>query len=278
MKKSRLLKAEIIVLVCVAVLWAVNLKTHCVPRATAGALKQVVKVVPNSECAYDLLSGAYYTCGQYDEGDRAYEKAKVLACEKAVQSHPNDPNVQLDLGRAYYDASDFTKAIKSYQQAIRLDPDFLQAYMDLGDVYASSEQYERSVETYKDAAALDPNYSWVHVCLAFTYQDMGQYEDAIPEWEYLIEREPDIAGLRALLADVYLELGRYTEAIETCEEGLRIDSDNAKSHYNLGRAHLGMGDEDLASKEYEVLKQLDGEFAQEFAEELFTLITERSEY
>jgi len=48
MRKSRLLKVEIVVLVCGATLWGVNLKTNCVPRAAAGALRQVVTVAPNS--------------------------------------------------------------------------------------------------------------------------------------------------------------------------------------------------------------------------------------
>jgi hypothetical protein len=52
-KKHRYLKVELVVL-CMVVLWAADLRTHWVPRATKGALKQVIRVagehdVPKAE-------------------------------------------------------------------------------------------------------------------------------------------------------------------------------------------------------------------------------------
>jgi len=258
MKTTRLLKAELWILLGVVVLWAADWKTHCVPAA--GALRQVVKVAP-SERAYDLLGDVYYSYGQCDEGDRAYDKVEILACRKAVQAYPDEPNAHLDLGRAYYDANDFTHAIESYKQAIYLDPKFLKGYMDLGDVYASSEQYEASITAYNKAATLDPNDRWVHVCLAFTYYDMGQYENAIAEWKYLIECESEIAVLHAFVADCCVEAGRYGEAITACKKALQLKPDHPKSHYNLGRAYVEMGKKDLALQQYEMLKELDAESA-----------------
>lgn len=71
MKTSRFLKPGLIVLALVVALWVVDLKTDCVPRAAAGALRQVVRIAPNSRCAYNLLGDAYYSFRQCDVGDKA---------------------------------------------------------------------------------------------------------------------------------------------------------------------------------------------------------------
>jgi hypothetical protein len=52
MKAAGRFKAEIVALIWVALLWAANVKTNCVPRAPAGVFRQVVKVAPNSRYAY----------------------------------------------------------------------------------------------------------------------------------------------------------------------------------------------------------------------------------
>lgn len=58
------LKAELLVLLCLVVLWIVDLKTDCVPRAASGALRQVVKAAPNCGYAHELLSDTYTILGR----------------------------------------------------------------------------------------------------------------------------------------------------------------------------------------------------------------------
>lgn len=242
MKTSRLLKAEIIILALVAILWAVDLKTDCVPRAAVGALRQVVKVAPNSGSAYNMLGNTYQSmncCEQASEAfGRANEIEETKAKQEALEFRSKDPN----------------------------------AYVAVGDEHCDANDYKAAVTYYRKAVELDPDWSWGHLRLALTYNDLGLYQDAIVKWRRLIELEPEIAVFHAFLADAYLELGQYEEVVVACEEGLRIDPSNAKSHYNLGRAYLEMGDKDLAVEEYRTLKELD----EELAEKLHELIIDRS--
>ena len=358
MKTSRLLKAEIILLVCVAVLWAVDLKTACVPRATAGALRQVVKITPNSGRTFRFLGTMCYHSGQEEAGDKAFAQATIIELRDA---DPNDADALSDLGDAYFDIGRYEDAIEAYRKSIELDPNAYidcyvsifrlgDAYYQLGDLesaiqiydenlqfceevlqsneevrsldsefrggyerlagfYWELDQPEKSIETWKRAISCDPEWNWPHEALAFAHRDLGRYEEAIAEWKRVIELEPDDADAHYWLGAAYFDqeryedaveayrksieldpndfmahynlgialdwLDRYEEKIEAFKEAIRIDPQDADAHFNLGKAYLQMGNKDSASEEYEVLKGLDEELAQEFAEELHELIYER---
>jgi len=174
-----------------------------------------------------------------------------------------DPNNLLARGHAYYDANDLERAVSSYKEAIRLDPACTYAYDWLSQCYRDMGRHAESLDTWRQARTNLPEWGWARVRLAFDYDELGMYEQAIAEWKQLIEREPDIAGLNALLADVYLKTSQYEEAIAACKNALRLKPDHPKSHYNLGRAYLQMGNKDLVLQEYEVLNGLDKGLADE---------------
>jgi len=131
MRKSRLLKAEIIVLVCVAALWAVNLKTRCVSRATAGALRQVIKVTPNNRID-----------GVQDTADKSLTKA----------AEQGDVEAQYMLGWMYCAAQDAQKdfeiAEKWLAKAARqghADSQFLLGllYIEIGLQFEIGQRYDQ---------------------------------------------------------------------------------------------------------------------------------------
>ena len=52
--------------------------------------------------------------------------------KEEVRKNPDDALAHYHLGQAYLYAYKYEKAILSYKQAIRIDPDFAQAYFNLG--------------------------------------------------------------------------------------------------------------------------------------------------
>jgi superkiller protein 3 len=220
MKTTRLLKAEIIILALVAVLWAVDLKTDCVPRTAAGALRQVVKVAPNSERAYDLLGDTYYSFGQCDKGDKAYEHAEIAACRKAVEAYPHDPNAHFNLAIAYSYADESERAIESFEEAIRLDPNDASTYKAMGYFYIYDvNEPEAALECYQKAVQLDPSDAWAWIDLGDAYTDNHLPSKAIEAYREAIRLDPNEPHAKGSLAYGYLNLGTSYE-----EEGREEDA------------------------------------------------------
>jgi tetratricopeptide (TPR) repeat protein len=68
----------------------------------------------------------------------------------------------------------------------------------------------------------------------------------------------------------YGELGLHNEAIKAYEQAIRIKTDFAEAHYNLGEAYLKLKERRMSIEQYKILKNIDSELANK----LFDLIHE----
>jgi tetratricopeptide (TPR) repeat protein len=57
----------------------------------------------------------------------------------------------------YYNKSDYDLAIRDYNEAIRLKPDYAFAYVGRGMTYAAKRDFDRAIQDYNEAIRLDPN-------------------------------------------------------------------------------------------------------------------------
>jgi len=73
------------------------------------------------------------------------------------------------------------------------------------------------------------------------------------------------------LGEAYSQMGRYEEVVESYKQAIEIDADRAQAHYRLAKTYLKMGDKDLALEEYEILKTLN----EELANEIFLLLQQQ---
>src|SRR5262249_47557919 len=61
-------------------------------------------------------------------------------------------------GLAYIKTGDYDRAIRDYDEAIRLDPKFVRAYEERGAAYSWKGDYDRAIRDYDEAIRLDPKY------------------------------------------------------------------------------------------------------------------------
>ena len=78
----------------------------------------------------------------------AYNNRAIAYSRKLAASYINR-------GNAYNAKGDYDRAIKDYNDAIQLDPDFIDAYIDLADVYTKKGDYDRAIEVCNKAIQLD---------------------------------------------------------------------------------------------------------------------------
>ena len=64
----------------------------------------------------------------------------------------------------------FEEAIKEYQTAIKLKPDYAKAYNNLGTAYYDRGRLDEAIKEYQTAIKLQPDYADAHRNLALAYQ------------------------------------------------------------------------------------------------------------
>jgi tetratricopeptide (TPR) repeat protein len=78
----------------------------------------------------------------------AYNNRAIAYSRKLAASYINR-------GNAYNTKGDYDRAIKDYNDALQLDPNFVDAYIDLADVYTKKGDYDRAIEVCNKAIQLD---------------------------------------------------------------------------------------------------------------------------
>ena len=122
-----------------------------------------------STLAEDLQTGAYFAkLGfQYSkQGD--YDTAR-RSFQTAIRLQPNLTVAHAGLGFVFLQQNVFKEAIAAYQKAIQINPDSIQIYKDLGLAYTKYEQYDEAIQTYKRAIQLFPKSADLHRTLGSTY-------------------------------------------------------------------------------------------------------------
>ena len=167
---------------------------------------------------------------------------------RALEFHgtrdPGAYNLYLQ-GRGYlqnYDKPESTdSAIRVFQQALQLDPNYALAYAGLGDAYWRKYRDEKnprwvqsSRESCEQALRLDDKLAAPHECLGTLYTATGFYERAVPEFERALQFEPTNDDAYRGLARAYERLGKLSQAEKIYRQAIEL-----RPHYWATYSWLG---------------------------------------
>lgn len=189
----------------------------------------------------------YKNAGKKEESDKALEEA-VKHFEQVAELQP-DPQKWYDLG-LLYERQEKIKAVRAYDKAIQLKPDFALAYYRRGDFRlnykvgrASVLMYkpEVAVDDLKKAIELDPKLADAHLSLGMAYHQMDMPEQATAEFEKTVEIDPNNVKAHIYLAQDYTLVGDNEKVIEHLSKAAELDDSNAEVLKELGAMQLRFG-------------------------------------
>ena len=172
-------------------------------------------------------------------------------------------------GTAYAELDLHREAINAYKQAIRIDPNHAGAYNNLGIEYAELGFHRNAIENYKQAILIDNNNAGTYQNLGYSYGQLDLHREAINAYKQAIRIDPTYATAYYNLSSNYTKLGRYRDAIEALKQAIRIDPYDASAHYGLGIAYLGISNKTAALEQYEILKGLDRDLADQLGNYIY---------
>ena len=235
------------------------------------------------------------------QGDLATEIAAAVGAtlspqEKArVTARPtNNPDAHdaylraraLTGGAGWHFYGDLPGAIRLYQEAVRLDPDFVLAWAYLSIAQSlsyymgfdpSAARWAEAKESLDRAVALDPNLPEVHLArgyheedearalaeyrqaerdlpnspdvihaIAMALQELGHWEEAVTELRRAIEFDPRNIRAANSLALTYMDMRRFPEALATLDRALAWAPTNNRMLLTKAEIFMAMGDLEAA--------------------------------
>ena len=215
--------------------------------------QKLITIMPNMPEFHSNLANIYYLKGEIKEAISHYQSAITLNPNKQWTSI-----ISQTLGYVYQENSkDLDAAISAYQSAYLLTPDDVDIYINLGSAFYDKEDYSNALTVYRSALELDPTNAKIHCNLGFLHWGKGDTDEAIKEYELAIgyDKTYDIAYNN--LGVIYLDdLGRVQKAIELFTKSIEYNPNYALAHFNLARAITIKGDKIEAAKLYQIAQDV----------------------
>ncbi|HEX9021304.1 MAG TPA: tetratricopeptide repeat protein, partial [Nitrospirota bacterium] len=133
-------------------------------------------------------------------------------------------------------------------------------HYNAANVYVDEGRLEDAVREYQAALRLKPDYAEAHSNLGIAYGKQGRVEEAVREFRIALDiglKGPKANKAYNNLGVAYATQGRYEEAILRFQQALRLDPANAEAHKNLGLAYSRLGRQEEALKEIQAAITLD---------------------
>lgn len=168
-----------------------------------------------------FLSLAFFSCGPAEE--------------KKTETHVYDPATeekQFETAFQFMMDLQTDKALPILQEIAREGKQKERAYCGIGGCYLQKQQPEKALKAYEDALKLDPHYYDALLGEASAYLDMKNYGKALESFAQARQEQPAYLDSYRGLAIVYDRLNMPDSALANARISLANDPD-AKTDYDL---------------------------------------------
>lgn len=147
--------------------------------------------------AEPTVSEKQLTASEYFErGLKAYEQKRyddaIRDYNEAIRLSPQYVNGYINRGNASYSKQGYDAAIRDYTEAIRLNPQGAIAYHNRGLTYHNGKQdYDAAIRDHTEAIRLNPKYADAYVNRAVAYHLKLDYEAAIRDYDAALRLNPN---------------------------------------------------------------------------------------
>jgi tetratricopeptide (TPR) repeat protein/peroxiredoxin len=144
----------------------------------------------------------------------------------------------LSYGSVFFQRGYMDQAAKSFQIALRDDPQSAEAVYGIGSVYLNQQKTAEARDSFERALKLRAGYpdtlanSWNNLGLLAARE--GHTEEAIRDFQEALKLSPDHTIALVNLGSAYRQQKRWDEARNTYQWALEVKPDDAEANYGLG--------------------------------------------
>jgi cytochrome c-type biogenesis protein CcmH/NrfG len=187
-------------------------------------------------------------------------KSAIAILNRAKINNPQDAQVLLELGNAFYGDKNQNEAYVSYRNAFQADATLIRAKMQLGVLLKGAKAYTEAVKAYDNVIATSPNYGPVYRELAETYYLWGRNEPAkgkeylkkaLGYYEKYMSLTDYSLASRMRHADFLILAGDYVALEAEANKMKKLNNVNPRILRYLGYSAYENGNVDVAIKSLE---------------------------
>jgi golgin subfamily B member 1 len=176
------------------------------PAEALRFVEHAAQVMADDVAVQERLADLLFAAGRGAEAEPIYRNLSDKA--RAARKMKEVARYQQRLGALRESAGDLGEALKSYEEAYKVDPTHPQTMAGLGRIYFAHSDWEKARRIYRSMLlqTLDPSVGVtkadVYLQLGLIHAHLGETPKARSMYERGLELEPDHSGLRQAMAQV----------------------------------------------------------------------------
>ena len=139
------------------------------------------------------------------------------------KDYPNNSLLFNIRGACYAGLGKQEIAVKNYERAISIKPEYAKAHYNLGSVLQELGKLHDSVKSYENSIAFEPENAQAHNNLAIVLRELGQLKEAEANCRKAIALDPEYAEVYCSLSVILYVNGDLNSALESIEKGYSIN-------------------------------------------------------
>lgn len=177
------------------------------PKAALPVLTRLAQENSSSVEALSLLAQVQADCGDMISAEKT--------ARKALETNPNDPEINLLLGRLLYKAGQLDQSIVYLKLATVSGDKTLEALMELGRVYQARREFQTAIQVYQQAIMLSPKSHQPYLAAGSVLREAKDYRGSEAMFRRAAELAPEDVNIqRQLGAVVALNLVYETQEVK----------------------------------------------------------------
>ena len=116
----------------------------------------------------------------------------------------------VELGWSYFKKGDADTALKRFNQALILDPNFAPAYFGIAYVYSVQKKLDMAIENYRKSIEKDPTFSHSYSNLGLALLYSGKPQEALPMLKKALDIDPKNGDAHVNISLFYFNSGDYS--------------------------------------------------------------------
>jgi Flp pilus assembly protein TadD len=232
----------------VSISWCIVIISICLLTGCGGSQKVSVASDQNRE-----LSLQNYLEGSLLDQKGDYAKA-ILEYQEALQ-YQKDPAIYYALAKDYAQLGKYVPAEQMGLEAVKLEPNNRSYRELLANIYINARDLEKAIREYNEVVRIDSQYSegWQNLArLTQIYKPI----ESINIYKKIIGRFGPNIDAYFQIFQIYTATGEFGKATEAIKQMSELDPSNVEIKKNLGDALLRQDSTEAALKLYQELVEL----------------------
>jgi type IV pilus assembly protein PilF len=199
--------------------------------------------------------------GHYFDSTNKNVDASLQELLRSLHAKPDYPQAHFLAGLIYLGRADNTAAIRHFQTAIRLQPEYFAAQNNLGAAYLNEGRWDDAISVYEELVGkikyATPGHG--HNNLGWGWFKKGNLAKAESSFRLALTLNPRLCQAYNNLGQTLFEQNKLEQSEKYLLRGIRRCKQYAEPHYHLGKVHLAARKRKVALADFESCVKLSGD-------------------